>query len=195
MQAKIYSECGSHDVQSTSKFYNYHVDLFLKLHIGIPLMMTMNADVSNGIANGTLCYLKAVLFKSHMAGVSLSTCCVDGFYVKATDVYHLICQQATTDETFIVQMEENTKVCTRNSFNDMYDLSIPFIFKPTFVSMCVSQFPILVNHACTGHKLQGQTKHHLFMSSWSYTKNWPNVMLSRVTSLMGLFLRKPLSTY
>ena len=195
MQSKIYAECGSHNMQSTSKFCNRHVDPFLKLHIGIPLMMTVNADVLNGIANGTLCYLKAVILKSHMASIPLPTCCVDGYYVNvvlATDVDHLVCQHANSSDTFIVRMEQDTKVRTKISFNDMLGLHLPFMPKPSFVSMSVSQFPVLVNHACTGHKLQGQTKHHLFISSWSYTKNWPYVMLSRVTSLLGLFLRKPL---
>ncbi len=31
---------------------------------------------------------------------------------------------------------------------------------------------------------------HEWVNCWSYTKNWPYVM--RITSLMGLFLRKPL---
>ncbi len=77
---------------------------------------------------------------NYMAGVTLSTCCVDGVYVNsvlATYVDHLICQWATSDETFIVQMEENTKVCTRISFHDMYDLPISFMFKPEHLSACV----------------------------------------------------------
>ena len=36
-------------------------------------MMTVNVDVFNGIANGTSWYLKAVILKSHMANVPLST--------------------------------------------------------------------------------------------------------------------------
>jgi len=155
MQSKIYAECGSHNMQSTSKFCNCHVDPFLKLHIGIPLMMTVNADVLNGIANGTLCYLKAVILKSHMASIPLPTCCVDGYYVNvvlATDVDHLVCQHANSSDTFIVRMEQDTKVRTKISFNDMLGLHLPFMPKPSFVSMSVSQFPVLVNHACTGHK-------------------------------------------
>jgi hypothetical protein len=49
------------------------VDPFLKLHIGISLMMTVKADVVNEMANGTSWYLKAVILKSHMANVPLST--------------------------------------------------------------------------------------------------------------------------
>ncbi len=111
-----------------------------------------------------------------MSNIPLSTCCVDGYYVNivlATDVAHLVCQHANNDDTFIVDMEQDTKVHTKVSFNDMCGLHLPFMLKPSFVSMSVSQFLVLVNHACTGHKLQGQTKQYLVVSSWFYTKNWP----------------------
>ncbi len=60
-----------------------------------------------------------------------------------------------------------------------------FKFQPTwaFVSIYVSHFPILVNHDCTGHKLQWQTKHQLVISLWSYTKNWSYVRLSLLVRL------------
>jgi hypothetical protein len=55
-----------------------------------------------------------------------------------------------------------------------------------------NRFPVLINHATTGHKLQGQTKSSLCISDWHYGANWPYVVLSRVTSLKGLFLLKPI---
>jgi hypothetical protein len=61
------------------------------------------------ISNGTLCYLKAVILKSHMANVPLSTCCVDGYYVNnflATDDEQLACQDANDNNTFIIKMEQ-----------------------------------------------------------------------------------------
>ena len=54
------------------------------------------------------------------------------------------------------------------------------------------QFPIHVNNATAGHKLQGTSLESLMISSWSYARNWPCVMLSRVRTLQGLFLRDPL---
>lgn len=56
----------------------------------------------------------------------------------------------------------------------------------------INRFPVLVNHATTGHKLQGQTKLSMFVSIFHYAKNWPYVVLGRVTSLRGLFLCEPL---
>ena len=50
------------------------------------------------------------------------------------------------------------------------------------------QLPIISNSATTGHKLQGKTVKHLFIGKWHYGTNWPYVVLSRVTTLNGLFL-------
>jgi hypothetical protein len=52
-------------------------------------------------------------------------------------------------------------------------------------------FPVNNNLATTGHKLQGMTKKFLIVSSINYsTANSIYVVLSRVTSLDGLFLIK-----
>ena len=52
----------------------------------------------------------------------------------------------------------------------------------------MTQFPVNSNIATTGHKLQGQTKKHLIVTSWNYTfPNWVYVGLSRVKNLRGLF--------
>ena len=55
-QHLFFSECASNDVQSTGQYTKTHIDPFLKLHAGIPLMFTLNTDVPNGIVNGTSCY-------------------------------------------------------------------------------------------------------------------------------------------
>jgi hypothetical protein len=58
--------------------------------------------------------------------------------------------------------------------------------------ICLHQFPIVVNHATTGHKLQGKSLDQLVVAEWSMTKNWAYVVLSRVRSLEGLFLMEPI---
>jgi hypothetical protein len=50
--------------------------------------------------------------------------------------------------------------------------------------------PVIVNHATTGHKLQGKTVRLLVIAEWSKVKNWAYVVLSRVKSLNGLFMTK-----
>ena len=63
------------------------------------------------------------------------------------------------------------------------------------VQMKFNQFPLLINNATTGHKLQGTGVDQLFVHEWKYgVKNYPYVVLSRVTTLEGLFLRRSLQT-
>ena len=62
------------------------------------------------------------------------------------------------------------------------------------VHMKFTQFPILLNNATTGHKLQGSSLDELFVHEWKYSvKNWIYVVLSRVRTLQGLYFRTPLS--
>ena len=56
----------------------------------------------------------------------------------------------------------------------------------------MTQLPINMNDATTGHKLQGMSKDKLIVVSWSFIPNWIYVVLSRVRTLKGLFLLKPL---
>ena len=60
------------------------------------------------------------------------------------------------------------------------------------------QIPANSNDATTGHKLQGMSKDALIVSSWptgslaAMFKNWEYVVLSRVRTLSGLYLVKPI---
>ena len=56
----------------------------------------------------------------------------------------------------------------------------------------ITQIPIMMNDATTGHKLQGMSVNKLIIVSWSFKENWVYVVLSRVRTLKGLFLLKPL---
>jgi hypothetical protein len=57
----------------------------------------------------------------------------------------------------------------------------------------ITQFPINNDLATTGHNLLGMTKQYLIVSQLNYsTQNWIYVVLSRVTSLDGLFLLQPI---
>ena len=72
-------------------------------------MFILNADVSNGVANGTLCYLKSIHLKSHMTCETLAKSRVDGFNVNtvaATDISHLLCHHHNNNnKTFKVEMQ------------------------------------------------------------------------------------------
>ena len=59
--------------------------------------------------------------------------------------------------------------------------------------MRVTQLPLLINNATTGHKLQGTGVNSLFVDGWSYVTNWVYMMLSCVRTHAGLFCRQQLS--
>ncbi len=53
-----------------------------------------------------------------------------------------------------------------------------------------------INDATTGHKLQGMSKDVIIAASWptkSMFRNWEYVVLSRVRTLSGLYLIKPIN--
>ena len=59
----------------------------------------------------------------------------------------------------------------------------------------MTQFPVNLNDATTGHKLQGSSKDHVIISSWLKTglfKNWVYTVLSRVQTLDELYLLEPI---
>ena len=62
----------------------------------------------------------------------------------------------------------------------------------------MKQIPANSKYATTGHKLQGMSKDLLIVSSWptgglaAMFKNWEYVVLSRVQTLSGLYLVKPI---
>ncbi len=62
----------------------------------------------------------------------------------------------------------------------------------------MKQIPANSNDATTGHKLQGMSKDAIIVSSWptgglaAMFKNWEYVVLSRVRTLSGLYLVKPI---
>jgi hypothetical protein len=62
----------------------------------------------------------------------------------------------------------------------------------------MKQIPANSNDATTGHKLQGMSKDAIIVSSWptgslaAIFKNWEYVVLSRVRTLSGLYLVKPI---
>ena len=60
-------------------------------------------------------------------------------------------------------------------------------------SMKRRQFPIISNSCTTGHKLQGCTCASLLVNEWNYSNNWAYVVLSRVKTMDGLYIRVPLS--
>ena len=73
-----------------------------------------------------------------------------------------------------------------------YDGPITRLTKRIWRKIKFNQFPVNVADARTVHKLQGRSLKSMVISSWSYVGNWVYVVLSRCSTLKGIFLRKPL---
>ena len=114
---------------------------------------------------------------------------LDGYYVRAIDaskVDYLLCKFSDSDRTF--RVSANHVACKLDIPINLIDN----VKTRKTIDVTVNRFPVLINYATTGHKLQGQTKTSLYISEWHYGANWPYVVLSRVKTLAGLFLQIPL---
>lgn len=171
--------------------YNPRMDPVLRLYEGCPVMVPENICVSLGQANGTRARFEKVVLK---AGERSTTVMYEGMYVqgvKAGQVDHVVVRHERNDiepATFRLKPKENTFKA---------NLLMPELYRTKEgerekLKMKAVQVPLIVNHATTGHKLQGATVDRLFVHCWKYAANWPYVVLSRVTTLDGLYLRRPL---
>jgi hypothetical protein len=184
-KCKLWTECPDYKVaelarQGSKKFR----DTCLKLHAGVPLMLTDNTDVTSQKANGTVGYLQSVKFKPGYDESDIAIINIDGYWVRAvytSKVAALVCKHENGHNTFEVEARDVNCVAE-------YPMELlPGKVTVRDVNLKVNVFPVLVNHATTGHKLQGKTKQNLIVSSWSYSRNWPYVAISRVRTHLGLF--------
>ena len=188
----FWEQCGENDVDMDRRG---RMDPVLKLYQGCRIMLPTNSNVDAGLANGTQARIQKVVLKT---GEKASYIHLDNNIpvqaVFASQVDHVILKHSNSriqPQYFQVKPKEHT-----------FKANIP---KPWIVQtngnkntekvqMKALQLPILINNATTGHKLQGSGVDHLFVHSWYYVQNWIYTMLSRVTSLDGLFARNRLST-
>ena len=187
----IFQNCGDFRLTAGSGSSQGHfVDPLLKLYHNIPLIFVTNDDVPNGHAYGTRVILQHVFLKpgcSTTETVSMESCHCHS--VNAHDIDYILCTlDGHPEKSFKVSPKVTTchvKAPLPSGFGAVTDATITF-------KISMTQLPVLVNNATTGHKLQGQTKENLVISVWSKKRNWNYVALSRVTSQTGLFLVSPL---
>ena len=173
------------------------VDPLLTLHKRGPLMYTLNTDVPNGLANGTLMSLVSVMLKrgahQHIERIN-----VDGSWVRDIDCEHVdhLVVELTAEKERQQKTNPSSPSPTAKIFPQQHTVSVHMPFEiiqgevmKSWASIKMQQFSVLVNHATTVHKLQGQTVTHLYVSNLNYTRNWIYVALSRVKTRRGLYLR------
>jgi hypothetical protein len=181
----LFEKCSEADVvNSRSK----HLDPILCLSYGCNMMVNENLDVYNGIANGTTTeFLKAIL----KPGAKLQPIQMFGYWVNSVTVDEV-------DELELKWQDYDRfqgKVRV-TAIRGVYKVKFPVfeMGKESRVATTIelTQFPVVGNYATTGHKLQGKSLDELVIAEWSKVKNWAYVVLSRVRTLAGLFLEKPI---
>ena len=164
----LYEKCSEADCKIKK---NGRIDPCLKLYSNCPIMLTENRDVRRGEANGCPCRVKKIVLKDDVIPEKK---CVDGYcvnFVSSADALHI---EAKSE----IDVEVNFYICACHR-RATVTFPQPDYFhdddaKEKFTcSLKMRQFPVHVNNATTGHKLQGTSLDALMISSWSYTRNWP----------------------
>ena len=189
---KIWEECGEDDIKVSKG--SHRMDPVLRLYSGCRVMLPHNEDVRNGIANGTQATVIRVNIYQGVVPFDVminETCSVQAVF--ASQVESVILEHVNTRITpriFRVSPKQHTFKA---------NISKPKLFQTKGsqteqLQMKAMQIPILVNNATTGHKLQGCGVQAIFVHGWSIVRNWAYVVLSRVRTLSGLYLREQLDS-
>ena len=187
----FWENCGEDNVKPPAGASR--MDPVLRLYHGCRVMLPTNENVQDGKANGSQAIFQKVVLKPEVVprkvfiapNVSVNS-------IFAREVAHVVlkhCNNRVQPSIFILESK-------RFSFKAR-------ILKPKVlrvkgsdreaITMRANQVPLLINNATTGHKLQGSGVDALFVHSWHYATNWVYVILSRVKTMKGLYLRMKLS--
>ena len=176
-RANLFSFCSEADCKDS---FGRRCDPLLCLFSGCSMMGTENVDVKNGIANGTTCTFETIVFKRGSTPKPLLMHGKWVFAINIEEVDHLVLRwkDSTFEGTFKLHPIER-------NFCVNYPVS-EHVRRAVNISMMF--FPVVLNHATTGHRLQGKSEDQLIISEWSKRKNWINAVLSTVRTLQGLYL-------
>jgi hypothetical protein len=152
------------------------------------LIVTENKDVLQGIANGTACKFWKLVLKQ---GAELEKIKMYDHWVHAvgTENIEYIEVEWQDCEHSVGKFGLKPKVGT---FRVRCPISEFGVKARVQTNIELQHLPVIVNHATTGHKLQGKTVKSLAIAEWSKVKNWAYVVLSCVKTLSGLFLMSPI---
>ena len=123
-------------------------------------------------------------------------------FIQNTDGYYVNCVKAENVEYIALELKCNTLRTIHlepKCYTARAKIPAPIMESTTthktermFATMKLVQFPINIANAITVHKLQGQSINNLVTFTWDYTGNWIYVLLLRVKTMKGLFLRNKL---
>lgn len=166
-------------------------DPLLCLFSGCFLMGGENEDVKNGIANGTTSTFEKIIFKNNAmpTPMKMHGKWVYGVNIDEVDYLVLRWHDCCFHGTFKVHPRQR-------KFRVQYPIDEPgFRSLRVAANIKMTFFPVVLNHATTGHKLQGKSLNQLVVAEWSAVKNWAYVVLSRVRTLDGLYLLRPIPSH
>jgi hypothetical protein len=191
----FWENCGEGDCRPLD--YSGRFDPGLLLYYKRPMMVNNNLDVGNGIAKGTKAYMEKIHLKP---GRTVQYTTIGPKHsriripvVRASHIARIAMRHESTDVVSpVFMLEPKTKQTFFAKVPYPDSLQTGGQTSAQLLYMRGTQLPIQCNTATTGHKLQGATIRTLFVHSWSNVRNWTYVVLSRVKTLKGLFLRRKL---
>ena len=174
----LWGMCGDNNISVKG---NTKIDPCLKLIKGSPLMINSNTEKARKLCKGTMGNYVGVRWKE---GCTPQIENYNGYKVFAANIYDLEClimKLACTGQMVELQPEEFS-----------VEMKLPGSAS-VIKGFKMAQFAVNMSLATTGHKLQGMTMDILILAEISLVPNWLYVVLSRVTTLKGLYLMQPLS--
>ena len=192
LSRRTFYETLSEDEVKVKKFQP-RLDPVLKLFRDCPMMLTHNKAVEAGQANGTCASLEQVVLRQGETAFVVTL--DDGSKVNAvftSQVESLVLRHANNDidEPLFLIKAETYKVNAKWKLPKSLRTANK---KHELIPMRMHQFPVVRNTGTTGHKLQGKTVQSILVYDWHYGGNWPYVVLSRVTTMRGVFIRTKLN--
>ena len=119
---------------------------------------------------------------------------IDGYYVncvEAKDVGYIEMVSDYSGKT--IQIEAEKPVINIVELPDVIDgFKIDKTTTRTDHTVQMLQFPVLTANAVTVHKLQSRSIDRVVACEWCKVENWIYVLLSRVKTIEGLYIREPL---
>ena len=186
----VITQLGDDNIRSTEVFTKgAKIEPTLRIYPGCHFMCITNEDLDKGRGNGTLCKCLRVKLRrngderrwKNWDGKKVWTVSIDD--VEWMEFEHYPTLPGAKARTFKLEPRE---------FSATIKLPLTGDLSTTVGNAKVKQVPVNSNVATTGHKLQGMSKDVLIVNDWNYGANWVYVVLSRVRTLAGLYLMKPL---
>ena len=185
----IYNLCGDDNVETVGQ-YKRKVDPCLKLYSGCKIMVSDGHDPSVGYVKGTTATFAGLVL---LDGCSLKQEIWEGFKVltvNVDEIDYIICEKTSVTNGKVQKRRFNI-----HSQEFGVDISLRLKGNPSIkvTGLTILQLPINIDTATTCHKLQGKSRDYLVIVDFNYREpNWIYVVLSRLRSLKGLYLLKPL---